>query len=320
MSDMNRVSVVIPARNEAAHIAEVVGAVRNQQGTFDTIEIIVMDDGSTDDTAACAQRAGAKVIKMNSGPKSGNPAAARNRGAAASTGDPLVFLDSDCLPLDGWLEPLLVAHRNGAAVVGGALDMPPGLPWTARADYYVGWYLVHSKCAAGAVRHHPPPSLSVRRDLFLGSTGFTASVPLSYTNEERHWQSELRQARHSIIFEPNSVALHHNRPGFRNLLTRSYRWGYTALEGKSETGSTRVAWLFSRPVLVLTLAPVWPFVLTLHTLLAWVRVGRFEPLVMVPVIFLSRVAYVAGMTVGGLRWMSARRNGNLTTRPAPKWK
>lgn len=319
MIDARLVSVIIPARNEAAAIAEVVRAVRGQRGSFSAIEVIVVDDGSTDDTVASARSAGARVIEMHSGPASGNPAAARNRGAAAATGDPLVFLDSDCLPLDNWLEPLVAAHRDGAAVAGGALDIPPGLPWTARVDYYAGWYLVHSGCPAGPVRHHPPPSLSVRRELFRRTSGFVETPPLFYTNEERLWQSELRKAGHSIVFEPSSVALHHNRPGFRNLLARSYRWGYTALEAKSETGSTRAEWVFSRPYLVLAMIPLLPFLLTIHAVAAWARVGRLEPLVMAPVLLVSRVAYVAGMTVGGLRWLRARRKGGSAVRPAPKW-
>src|SRR5438445_6819404 len=86
--------------------------------------------------------------------------------AAPSTG-PLCGL---CSPGEGWLVAILAAHERGATVVGGALDVPPGLSATARCDYYCGWYLVHSGRPAGPVPHHPLPNLSVRREAFLSTT------------------------------------------------------------------------------------------------------------------------------------------------------
>lgn len=319
MKSFQRVSVVIPARNERRRIGSVVSGVLAQRGYFDALEVIVVDDGSTDDTSAVAERAGAKVLRLGSGASMGNPARARNHGAQCSTGDPIVFLDSDCVPKEGWLQALLDAHLLGATLVGGALDMPDGLPWTARADYYSGWYLQHSSRPAQAVRHHPPPSLSVRRQPFLGSSMFVETPPLFYTNEERRWQSELRRQEHKFVFAPSSVALHHNRPGLKNLLTRSYRWGYTALESKSETGSTRLPWLFSNPLLLIGVSPVLPIAITAYALCFWARSGRFEPFLLSPIIFLSRVAYVMGMVIGGARWLRARTEGIHRARPAPRW-
>src|SRR5262245_42035112 len=120
-----RISVIIPARNEAAFIPRVVQAVIDQRPAGVDLEVIVVDDGATDGTADAARGAGARVLELQGA--GGNPAAARNRGAAAATGDPLIFLDSDCVPAAGWLSALLAAHERGATVVGGALDLPPGL-------------------------------------------------------------------------------------------------------------------------------------------------------------------------------------------------
>ena len=68
---------------------------------------------------------------------SGDPAAARNRGAAMATGDPLVFLDADRIAGIGWLDAILQAHDRGAMVVGGSLDLPTALP--ARAPLAMSW-------------------------------------------------------------------------------------------------------------------------------------------------------------------------------------
>jgi glycosyltransferase involved in cell wall biosynthesis len=177
------VSVIISARNEAHSIAAVIGAIQSQLPPGIALEIIVVDDGSSDNTAELARAAGARVLRLDVGPNGGNPARARNRGAAIAQGDPIVFLDADCTPTAGWLERLLAAHDAGKQVVGGSLDLPPDLSPSARCDYYCGWYHVHSARPAGAVPNHPPGNLSVRRHIFAASVGFTEEQPIAYAHE-----------------------------------------------------------------------------------------------------------------------------------------
>ena len=309
------VSVIIPARNEGATIRGTLDAVLAQEAPGATLEVILVDDGSTDDTVARAREAGVRVLELGRERGGGNPAAARNRGAAVAVGDPLVFLDADCTVRPGWLAAILRAHDAGATVVGGALDLPPGLSWTARCDYYCGWYLIHSRRPAGEVPHHPPPNLSVRRDAFLATGGYTETPPLDYTNEERAWQAELRRAGHRIWFEPAAVAWHHNRPGFRQLLKRNYRWAYTMLESKSQSGSARMAWLYRYPSLLIAGAVPFAFAHTAFVVGCWTRAGVWEPVVMLPAILGSRFAYAAGMAVGGVQWLRRRGRGGPSYRP-----
>src|SRR6266542_2237742 len=293
MDQSRRVSVVIPAHNEAAFIPRVIRAVLAQRPAEAELDVIVVDDGSTDGTGQAARAAGARVLELAG--SGGNPAAARNRGVAIATGDPLVFLDADCIPGEGWLAAILAAHERGATVVGGALDLPLGLPATARCDYYCGWYLVHSRRPAGPVPHHPPPNLSVRRAAFLSTPGFTERQPLSYTNEEREWQAELHRHGHRMYFEPKAVAYHYNRPGFTNLLRRNYRWAYTAIESKSQTGAARFSWMYRHPRLLIAASLPLAFVHTAFILGCWVRADRFEPLLMAPAVLAARLACAAGM-------------------------
>lgn len=312
------VSVIVPAHDEAATIGTVVHAVLAQARPDRDVEVIVADDGSTDGTVEAAGAAGAMVVRLDAGRGGGNPAAARNAGAAVASGDPLVFLDADCTPLDGWLDALLAAHDRGAVVVGGALDLPPGLPPSARCDYYCGWYLVHSRRPAGWVPHHPPPNLSVRADAFRGTRGFMEEQPFSYTNEERAWQADLREQGHRIYFEPRAVAYHHNRPGFINLLRRNYRWAYTALEGKSRFGTARMAWIYRYPRAMIALSLPLAFAHTAYIAGCWAKARRLEPLLMLPAILASRFAYTAGMAVGGWRWL--RRGKRVPREIGPKWR
>lgn len=91
--EQHLVSVVIPAHNAAAHLGDAVESVLAQ--THDRIELIVVDDASTDDTAAVAARY-APSVRYVAQPHRG-ASAARNHGVRVSTGDFVAFLDADDL-------------------------------------------------------------------------------------------------------------------------------------------------------------------------------------------------------------------------------
>ena len=93
------VSVIVPARNARGTVGVCVRALLEQVSAGLDVELIVVDDGSTDETARAARVAGAKVLSI---PPSG-VAAARNRGVEQSRGDILVFTDADCIADPGWL-------------------------------------------------------------------------------------------------------------------------------------------------------------------------------------------------------------------------
>lgn len=307
------VSVIIPARNEARRIGDLVRAVAEQSVDDRTIEVIVVDDASTDGTGDTAASAGARIVRLD---RHGNPAMARNQGAASARGDPLVFLDADCRPAPDWLATLLAGHGSGAEVVGGALDLPPGLPPSARCDYYCGWYHVHSRRPGGAVPNHPPGNLSVRRAEFKATGGWTEQQPVAYAHEELAWQAEIRRKGGRILFEPEAVVYHYNRPGFRNLLRRNYRWGFSAIESKAPTGAARQAWVYRHPKLLMIGSLPLAFGSTIYIVVCWLRAGVFEPLWMLPGVLAAQLAYSAGLVAGGIRWL---RFGGAAPEARPRW-
>lgn len=97
-----RVSVIIPVRNQGRYLAEAIESVIAQ--TRPAHEIIIVDDGSTDNTPQVVRRYAAHVRYLRQ-PGRGAPAA-RNHGAALATGDVLAFLDAD----DVWLPDKLAAQ------------------------------------------------------------------------------------------------------------------------------------------------------------------------------------------------------------------
>jgi glycosyltransferase involved in cell wall biosynthesis len=112
-------SIVIPTRGRPAYLDAALASVA-PQATDAGAELLVVDDGAGEETAAVAARHGARLIAT--GARHGANAA-RNAGVAASTGDPVIFLDDDVHVPAGWLASLLdgVASTPGPEVFGGPI-------------------------------------------------------------------------------------------------------------------------------------------------------------------------------------------------------
>ena len=111
---MPRVSVIVPAYNTAAYLAETLNSALAQ--SYRDFEIIVVDDGSTDDTLAVA-RSFEPQVTVKTQPNQG-PAAARNRAISYASGEYLALLDSD----DLWVKDKLAEQVAW-------LDARPELGW-----------------------------------------------------------------------------------------------------------------------------------------------------------------------------------------------
>nr|AYC79428.1 hypothetical protein [uncultured bacterium] len=117
---MPDVSVIVPAHDAAATIGRTLEALGRQEfgGSF---EVVVVDDRSTDATAAIATRAGARVVPTAA--QSG-PAGARNAGIAATDAPLVAFTDADCEPAPGWLAGLAAGLGGADLVLGPVLPDP----------------------------------------------------------------------------------------------------------------------------------------------------------------------------------------------------
>ena len=107
---------MIPARNEAAAIGKVVALACER---YPDAEIIVVDDGSTDETAELARNAGAQVVRH---PESLGNGAAVKAGARAATGEIIAFMDGDGQHDPRMFEPLLRQLDEGYDMAVGARD------------------------------------------------------------------------------------------------------------------------------------------------------------------------------------------------------
>ena len=173
MSDARgpRVSIVIAVYNGAATVGRALASVFAQ--TYTDYEVIVVNDGSTDDTAAVLARFGERIRVITQGNR--GLSAARNAGVRASTGEYVAFLDDD----DEWMPeklarcvPVLDADRDCALVYTLALKVDPqGRPMgnDARPDGA-------ESPTMNEMLAHPwnvvPSQFVVRRDVFERAGGF----------------------------------------------------------------------------------------------------------------------------------------------------
>lgn len=144
-----RVSVVIPVKDDAGPLRACLAALAAQ--TVSPFEIVVVDNGSSDDSAAVAVAGGASVVTE---PMRGIPAAA-STGYDAALGDVIARVDADSTPPADWIERLLVSFRDPDvdAVTGpGTFPELRGVPLVLADVLYMRAYFV---LVGGALAHWP---------------------------------------------------------------------------------------------------------------------------------------------------------------------
>jgi glycosyltransferase involved in cell wall biosynthesis len=154
-----RASVIVPVHDGAATLAAALSALARQEAT-EAYEVIVVDDGSADASAAIAERGPGPVTVLRQ--EQAGPAAARNRGAEAARGAVLCFTDSDCFPHSGWLAAGLAALEQ-ADLVQGAVRPDPG----AKRTPYDRTLAILRESGL-----YETANLFVRRELFEALGGF----------------------------------------------------------------------------------------------------------------------------------------------------
>jgi glycosyltransferase involved in cell wall biosynthesis len=193
-----RVSVIVPAKDAAATLGAALVALERQD-LGEPFEVIVVDDGSTDGTAAVARAAPVVTAVLESG--GAGPGAARNLGATAATGDVLAFTDADCAPEPGWLRAGLAAMEDadlvqGRVVVDPAARMGP-------FDRFV---------AVGGLSHlFETANLFLRRADFAAAGGFEAWLSPRRSKElaEDVWLGwRLARAGARVAFCADAVVRH----------------------------------------------------------------------------------------------------------------
>lgn len=215
------VSVIVPAYNAAATLPACLAALATQDYPRDRYEVIVVDDGSTDDTAAIAAAAGLRVIRQaNAG-----PAAARNAGAAAAQGELLLFTDADCAPVPGWISALVspFADPQVAGAKGAYLTRQRGLvPRFTQLEYEDRY---DRMAGAETIDFVDTYSAAYRRDIFQANRGFDTIFPTASV-EDQELSFRLAEKGYRLVFVPQAQVYHRHNPTLRAYIRRKFYIGY----------------------------------------------------------------------------------------------
>jgi glycosyltransferase involved in cell wall biosynthesis len=213
------ISVIIPVYNGGRTLPACLQALQRQTRLPD--EIIVVDDGSTDDTAPVAATFGVRVLSQSNA----GPAAARNRGAQAAEGDILLFTDADCTPATDWVERVAApfADPTVAGTKGEYRTRQRGLvarfvqqEYQDRYDRMVGQL---------SIDFVDTYSAGYRRDLFLAAGGFDTLFPTASV-EDQEFSFRLAERGYRLVYVPGAIVYHQHDRTLGEYVRRKYWIGF----------------------------------------------------------------------------------------------
>jgi len=205
-------SVVVPVRNGGSDFGRCLQRLRGS--STNDFELIVVDDGSTDDSAARATAAGATVLRL---PAPRGPAAARNLGAQAASSTLIFFLDADVAVHPETLERALDRFDTDPSLCAlfGSYDDSPAAPGVVSQYRNLLHHFVHQQ---GVFRDQIRPAHTfwtgcgvMKRSVFLEYGGFDPRLYPRPAIEDIELGYRLTRAGHRVVLARDVLATHMKR-------------------------------------------------------------------------------------------------------------
>lgn len=227
-------TVIVPSLNGRELLPVSLDALASSELARDRWELIVVDDGSTDDTFDIAGRWADRVFRVEDGPR--GPAYARNRGAELATGDVLVFVDADVVVHEDTLRRIVEAFEEDPELgaIFGAYDDEPAHPSFLSQYRNLLHRHVHVR-GAGEAETFWAGCGAIRTEAFRRVGGFDTKRFPRPQIEDIELGYRLRDAGHRIEIRPEIQAKHLKRWSFRDMvrtdfLDRALPWMLLILE------------------------------------------------------------------------------------------
>ena len=230
---------MIPVRDGARSLEPLLESLRRQTLPAERFEVVVVDNASSDDTAAVARAAGATVVDE----PVPNRSRARNRGIAAARADRLAFTDADCVAAEGWLAALLECAGT-APLLAGPVEVTTGEPpnaverlearWRFAQEHWVrqGWAATANLCA--------------ERAALDAVGGFDPAY--REIGEDADLCLRARNAGYGLGWCPGAVVRHDAEASLGPVLRRAYRHGFGANQALRRVGTGHRALTDPRPL------------------------------------------------------------------------
>ncbi len=217
-----RVSVVLCTYNGGRVIRDCLEGLRKLD--YPNFEVIVVNDGSTDNTAAVLREYDFRVITT----ENRGLASARNTGMEAATGEIVAYLDDDAYPDPHWLTYLAATFRSTRhAAVGGPNIAPPGDGWIAASIANAPGNPAHVLVSDREAEHIPGCNMAVRKASLQAVGGFDPQFRVAGDDVDLCWR--LRERGETLGFSPGAMVWHHRRNSVRTFWKQQV--GYGRAEG-----------------------------------------------------------------------------------------
>ncbi|MBN1941232.1 MAG: glycosyltransferase [Candidatus Diapherotrites archaeon] len=197
-----KASVIIPAYNAEKTLGDCLASLRKQ--SIRGFETIVVDDGSTDETAAITKKfRNIKLLRQ----KNSGPAKARNWGAKKARGGIIVFTDSDCVAEKDFLKEMLKPFSEKA--IAGV----QGKYKSAQKEFFARLTQLeieqrHEKMAAmDSIDFMGSYAAAYRKKVFQKMNGFDTSYPMA-SGEDTDLSFRISKAGHKMVFAPKAIVWH----------------------------------------------------------------------------------------------------------------
>jgi len=214
------ISIIVPVYNGGLKIRGCLRALKHQK-TKRAYEIIVVDDGSTDDSLKGLEAKGVRVIRQtNQG-----PAAARNLGVEKARGDIVLFTDADCEPVEDWVEQMarLLDDRRISGVKGSYLSRQRKMVARFVQFEYEGKY--EKMKGETDIDFIDTYSAGFRKEDMLAVGKYDTRFPNASVEDQefsfRMWEKGCR-----MVFNPEAKVYHTHADSILNYIKKKFRIGY----------------------------------------------------------------------------------------------
>lgn len=216
-------SVIVPAYNAAATLPQALGALC--AATPPPLEIIVVNDGSTDETARLAESFGVRVLSLG---KNIGAAAAKNHGAHAARGDILLFIDADIVPPKQIVSDVLEVLQSRACdgMVGLLGEDIPAKNWASQFKNLWMYFTYARFVNANRMGLFYTSIAAMKRTTFLQLGGFDenyrgASIAEDTEFGQRAWGKQV-----PIVLAPNIRVVHLKAYTVTSVLREDFKRAY----------------------------------------------------------------------------------------------
>ncbi|MGA2622760.1 MAG: glycosyltransferase [Bacteroidota bacterium] len=273
------VSIIVAARNEEERIEQCLASLVRLEYPGDKIEIIVVDDRSTDRTPEIIRKFSKQhnsVKTVTTQPRQGNLRGKMNAvalGISVSHGEILMFTDGDCSVPPGWIRETVQFFDAETGIVGGftLLDARGVFGGMQALDWIYLFGLASGTAGLKIPLTAIGNNLSVRRSAYDASGGYDV-IPFSVTEDYALVQAILQKTNYVLRFPVNPLAAVRSEPcrGWRELYRQKQRWGVGGLDMVTRgLVITAVGWVLNLALIVgwwFVGFPVWIAALAVKTL------------------------------------------------------